>query len=82
MLTGLIRKLRAGRERGRRAASDGREEGVQIGPLIDEGAAADVLAFVDDAVAKGAQVVTGGRRGGQGACFVEPTADNFNSDSS
>jgi succinate-semialdehyde dehydrogenase/glutarate-semialdehyde dehydrogenase len=52
---------------------DGMQEGVTIGPLINEQAADDVLAFVDDAVAKGARVVTGGGRSNQGACFVEPT---------
>lgn len=52
---------------------DGTEEGVNIGPLINEGAANDVLAFVDDAVEKGAKVVAGGRRSERGSCFVEPT---------
>jgi succinate-semialdehyde dehydrogenase/glutarate-semialdehyde dehydrogenase len=52
---------------------DGMQEGVTIGPLIDENAADDVLAFVDDAVAKGARVVTGGGRSNLGTCFVEPT---------
>ncbi len=52
---------------------DGTAEGVTIGPLINEGAANDVLAFVDDAVGKGAKVVVGGQRSALGACFVEPT---------
>jgi len=52
---------------------DGTAEGVTIGPLINEGAANDVLAFVDDAVGKGAKVVVGGQRSDLGACFVEPT---------
>ncbi len=52
---------------------DGTTEGVTIGPLINEGAANDVLAFVDDAVGKGAKVVAGGERSDLGACFVEPT---------
>ncbi|MFB3124968.1 MAG: NAD-dependent succinate-semialdehyde dehydrogenase [Woeseiaceae bacterium] len=52
---------------------DGTVEGVTIGPLINEGAANDVLAFVDDAVGKGAKVVVGGQRSALGACFVEPT---------
>jgi succinate-semialdehyde dehydrogenase/glutarate-semialdehyde dehydrogenase len=51
----------------------GTEDGVNVGPLINEGAADDVMAFVDDAVEKGARVVTGGRRSDLGACFVEPT---------
>jgi succinate-semialdehyde dehydrogenase/glutarate-semialdehyde dehydrogenase len=52
---------------------DGTAEGVTIGPLINEGAANDVLAFVDDAVGKGAKVVAGGQRSDLGARFVEPT---------
>ena len=52
---------------------DGAQDGVTVGPLINEGAANDVLAFVDDAVAKGARVAAGGGRSDLGACFVEPT---------
>jgi succinate-semialdehyde dehydrogenase/glutarate-semialdehyde dehydrogenase len=52
---------------------DGAVDGVTIGPLINEGAANDVRAFVDDAVSKGAKVASGGRRSDMGACYVEPT---------
>ncbi|MEE4219001.1 MAG: NAD-dependent succinate-semialdehyde dehydrogenase [Xanthomonadales bacterium] len=52
---------------------DGTEDGVSIGPLINEGAADDVMGFVEDAVSKGARVVAGGRRAEMGACFFEPT---------
>ncbi len=52
---------------------DGTEEGVNVGPLINEGAANDVLEFIDDAVAKGASVAVGGARSELGACFVQPT---------
>jgi succinate-semialdehyde dehydrogenase/glutarate-semialdehyde dehydrogenase len=52
---------------------DGTGQDVTIGPLINEAAADDVMAFVDDAVSRGAQVVAGGRRAAMGACFVEPT---------
>jgi succinate-semialdehyde dehydrogenase/glutarate-semialdehyde dehydrogenase len=52
---------------------DGSEEGVNVGPLINEGAANDVLEFVDDAVAKGASVAAGGGRSDLGACYVLPT---------
>lgn len=52
---------------------NGVEEGVSIGPLINEGAANDVLDFIDDAVAKGAHVVAGGQRSDLGSCFIEPT---------
>jgi len=52
---------------------DGTQDGVNIGPLINEGAANDVLEFVDDAVAKGASVVAGGSRSDLGVCYIEPT---------
>ena len=52
---------------------DGTEEGITIGPLINEGAANDVMSFIDDAVSKGASVLTGGRRSDLGTCFIEPT---------
>ena len=63
-LTDAVKDLKVG---------DGTEEGVNIGPLINEGAVEDVMGFVDDAVSKGANVVTGGRRSDLGSCFVEPT---------
>jgi len=52
---------------------DGTVEGVTVGPLINEGAANDVLEFIEDAVAKGAKVVAGGARSDLGSCFIEPT---------
>ncbi|MBP8926467.1 MAG: NAD-dependent succinate-semialdehyde dehydrogenase [Pseudomonadales bacterium] len=52
---------------------DGSEDGINMGPLIDAGAANEVLAFVEDAVAKGAKVLAGGGRGALGGSFVEPT---------
>jgi succinate-semialdehyde dehydrogenase/glutarate-semialdehyde dehydrogenase len=52
---------------------DGSEDGVDIGPLINEKAANDVLEFVGDAVAQGAKVATGGQRSSLGSCFIEPT---------
>lgn len=52
---------------------DGAADGVTMGPLINEGAANDVLGFIEDAVGKGANVATGGGRSDIGACFVEPT---------
>lgn len=52
---------------------NGMDEGVTIGPLINEGAANDVLAFIDDAVAKGATVAIGGGRSELGGNFVSPT---------
>ncbi len=51
----------------------GTEEGVQIGPLIDEDAVGKAEALVQDAVGRGASVTTGGSRiEGEGTYF-EPT---------
>ena len=52
---------------------NGVDEGVNVGPLINEGAANDVLGFVEDAVARGASVATGGGRSDLGACYLQPT---------
>jgi succinate-semialdehyde dehydrogenase/glutarate-semialdehyde dehydrogenase len=50
---------------------NGFEDGVNQGPLIEEAALVKVQRHVDDAVAKGARVMTGGKRlSGQ---FFEPT---------
>jgi len=51
----------------------GTEEGVTVGPLIDEKAANNVCDFIDDAVAKGAKVALGGGRSDLGGSFVLPT---------
>ena len=50
---------------------NGFEPGVTIGPLIDDAALKKVEEHVADATAKGAKVLTGGRR--QGDRFYEPT---------
>ncbi|MDN7695078.1 NADP-dependent succinate-semialdehyde dehydrogenase [Burkholderia cenocepacia] len=52
---------------------DGFEEGVAIGPLIDEHAVAKVVEHVDDAISKGARVVVGGTRHQKGGNYYEPT---------
>jgi acyl-CoA reductase-like NAD-dependent aldehyde dehydrogenase len=44
-----------------------------IEPLIDMKAVEKVEAHIADAVKKGAKVVTGGKRAGQGGSFFEPT---------
>lgn len=51
----------------------GSEVDVNIGPLIDEAAAAEVMRFITDAVENGAKLVAGGRYSKLGKCFVEPT---------
>jgi succinate-semialdehyde dehydrogenase/glutarate-semialdehyde dehydrogenase len=58
---------------GRFKLGDGTEDGVTIGPLIDQDAADTVCAMIEDAIAKGATVVLGGGRGELGGSFVEPT---------
>ncbi len=50
---------------------NGFEAGVNQGPMIDDQAIAKIERHVADALAKGAQVLTGGKR--QGARFFEPT---------
>lgn len=52
---------------------DGRQEGTSVGPLINEAAAENVVAIVDEAEGRGAVVQVGGRRSDLGPCFVEPT---------
>ena len=52
---------------------DGMVPGTVVGPLIDRSAADAVLAMVDDAVKRGAEVLVGGKRAANGDCFVEPT---------
>lgn len=63
-----VQKLRLG---------PGDAAGVDVGPLIDEAAYAKVAEHVDDAAAKGARIVTGGRRATgaafDGGWFFEPT---------
>lgn len=63
-LAEATRKLKVG---------SGLEDGTQQGPLIDEKAAQKTEEFVADAKAKGATVVTGGKRHALGGSFFEPT---------
>jgi len=51
----------------------GTEAGVNIGPLIDEQGLAKVEAHLADAIAKGATVMSGGKRHALGGRFYEPT---------
>ncbi|EXI84069.1 MAG: Succinate-semialdehyde dehydrogenase [NADP(+)] GabD [Candidatus Accumulibacter regalis] len=51
----------------------GNDEGVTQGPLIDEAALKKVEAHIEDALRKGARVVTGGSRHQRGGTFFEPT---------
>ncbi|WP_028202656.1 NADP-dependent succinate-semialdehyde dehydrogenase [Paraburkholderia nodosa] len=51
----------------------GTESGVTQGPLINEAAVLKVESHIEDALAKGAQVTTGGKRHALGHGFFEPT---------
>src|SRR3546814_15818322 len=49
------------------------DEGVEVGSLVNQDTFAKVGAFVDDAVAKGARVLTGGRPPGGPGWFYPPS---------
>ncbi|NKL36236.1 aldehyde dehydrogenase family protein [Rhizobium leguminosarum bv. viciae] len=51
----------------------GLEDGAEIGPLMHERAVSKVEEQVSDALARGARLVTGGRRHKAGRLFYEPT---------
>lgn len=51
----------------------GVEPDVVIGPLINEAAVAKVTHLVNDAVARGAVILTGGRQHERGGTFYQPT---------
>ena len=51
----------------------GTEEGVKVGPLIDDSQQAKVKELVDDAVSKGAETVVGGHIPDGRGYFYEPT---------
>lgn len=59
-----VKKLKVG---------NGMEEGVVIGPLIDASALKKVEEHVNDAVAQGGRLVTGGARHALGGNFWQPT---------
>ncbi len=63
-LRAAVEKLKVGR---------GTEAGVTQGPLINEAAVLKVESHIEDALAKGARVLTGGKRHALGHGFFEPT---------
>ncbi len=63
-LRAAVEQLKVGR---------GTEAGVTQGPLINEAAVLKVESHIADALAKGARVVTGGKRHALGHGFFEPT---------
>ncbi|NRP14241.1 Glutarate-semialdehyde dehydrogenase DavD [Aliiroseovarius sp. xm-m-379] len=52
---------------------DGLDEGVALGPLINEGAVNKVREHIADATSKGAEVILGGKAHDLGGLFFEPT---------
>ncbi|MBF8191956.1 NAD-dependent succinate-semialdehyde dehydrogenase [Nonomuraea sp. K274] len=71
-IAGEFAERLAARMAGLRVAP-GLDEGSQIGPLIDEAGRAKVGTLVDDAVGKGARVLTGGKPLGDAGYFYAPT---------
>lgn len=53
--------------------ADGFEADAELGPLMNKGALGKVTTHLEDAVAKGARLVTGGRAHAAGPLFFEPT---------
>ncbi len=62
LLVNELRKVRIGDPRG---------EGVDMGPLIEEKAADEMMKAIEDAVSKGGRILVGGKR--LGKTYVEPT---------
>jgi succinate-semialdehyde dehydrogenase/glutarate-semialdehyde dehydrogenase len=52
---------------------NGLEDGIDIGPLVNESGLKSALAQIEDATQKGARVVCGGKRWGSKGFFLEPT---------
>ncbi|CAJ4317263.1 succinate-semialdehyde dehydrogenase [Burkholderia pseudomallei] len=63
-LAAAVSKLKVGR---------GTESGATLGPLINEAAVKKVESHIADALAKGASLMTGGKRHASGHGFFEPT---------
>lgn len=60
-------------EMGKLVLGDGLEEGTTVGPLVEKKAQDSVAALVEDAVERGARVLTGGSRADREGWFYEPT---------
>ena len=63
-LTAEVEKLKVG---------NGMDDGVQVGPLIDDKAIQKVQQHLDDALSKGAKLLTGGKPHALGGTFFQPT---------
>lgn len=55
------------------SVGSGLDAGVEIGPLINQKAGEKVQSLLDDAVSKGAKILTGGKAHSLGGNFYEPT---------
>lgn len=55
------------------AVGDGMKEGVEMGPVANDRRLNAMIELVEDAVSKGAELVTGGKRIGNKGYFFEPT---------
>jgi succinate-semialdehyde dehydrogenase/glutarate-semialdehyde dehydrogenase len=64
-------KLKAAAEA--QTVGNGLDEGVDLGPLIDRQAVDKVKEHIDDALALGARILTGGRAHALGGLFFQPT---------
>jgi succinate-semialdehyde dehydrogenase/glutarate-semialdehyde dehydrogenase len=64
---------RLGERLGSLSVGDGTEPGTDVGPLVEEKALRKVQELVDDAVNKGANVITGGNRPNRPGYFYSPT---------
>ena len=67
---GLIARLKAAYKT--LPVGDPRDDGTLIGPLIDEASADAMAAALDQAVAEGGEVVTGGQRLDRDGAYVRP----------
>lgn len=52
---------------------NGMEDGMDVGPLSDQGGLCKALEHIDDAVKRGAKILCGGKRSGETGFFLEPT---------
>ena len=64
---------RLGERMGALTVGDGRVEGVDVGPLIDQAARDKLLRLTGDAIDRGAVTVTGGQAVDGPSYFVQPT---------
>src|SRR5262249_61258326 len=59
---------------------NGLDDGVAVGPLVNADAKKKVIELVDDAVGKGAKILTGGKTSGGPGHFYPPTVRHGGAD--